>query len=417
VIRQLTVAVRRKQPNASHAVVTVPGCYDQLHRISTITACSIAGLEVMQLLDKPLAAALARVEIDSRLALASGKRDYRRTLLVVMLNGGACEAAVIRADLTGVQTLSLVGDWKRGILRWHDRATKRLAELVEEKLGLSARENLNLASQLQRTMERAMERLRHAATVPFLVDTAKGCYENAIHRDRIGEWVGDLEGDCEAFARESMRRANLEPDHIDSLLLIGDVRWLPGIQQQLRQLIRHDADVVAIRASDLARGAALQARYMMPPIDPMAPTAHGATSYDLGLIVQEDKSPMPSPRILVPKDSRLGYQVSRTLRFTREGRRQPILQWVEGSRMGGNTWHRLSQVDLQTCFVGRTTADPVQLRVDVDESGVWSGALTWLAGNKQLAIPPLGDPVMDAVSMRQWRDWLESIMLCNTDVT
>jgi hypothetical protein len=70
---------------------------------------------------------------------------------------------------------------------------------------------------------------------------------------------------------------------------------------------------------------------------------------------------------------------------------------------------------LQTCFEGRTTADPIQLRAEIDESGIWNGSLTWLAGNKQLALPPLAEPIMDSVSMRHWHDWLESIMLCNME--
>lgn len=414
VIRHLAVAARYKQPNASHAVVTIPGCYDQMHRISTRTACSIAGIEVLQLLEKPLAAALAHVEIESRLARARGNEDYEKTMLVVMLNGSACEAAVVHADVHGVQKLSNVGDWKRGTLRWQDRAAKRLAALIERQFGINARENLGLASQVQRTMERAMERLRYAAVVPFIVDMPKGRYENAIHRDSIQEWVDDLAEDSIKFSTESLRRANLEPSAIDSLLLIGDVRWLPMIQQQLKVLVRPNAEVVAITSADLARGAALQARYLMPPVDPRAPTARSAASYDLGMIVQDLRN-TPPPKVLVTKDSPIPFQMSRTLRFTREGQRQPVLQWVEGSRLGANTWHRLSQVDLQSCFEGRTTADPIQLRVEVDESGIWNGSLTWLAGNKQLMLPPLGDPVMDSISIRQWRDWLESIMLCNME--
>jgi serine/threonine protein kinase len=416
VIRQLTVAARVKEPNASHAVITVPGCYDQMHRISTRTACVIAGIEVLQLLDKPLAAALAHVEIESRLAVAKGKHDYQKNMLVVMLSGSACEAAIVRVDTQRTQTLALAGDWKRGMMRWCDRATKRLAGLIETQFGISARENINLASQLQRTMERAIERLQHQVVVPFAVELPKGRFENALDRNRIAEWVGDLEGDCETFAKEVIQRANIPADTIDTLLLIGDVRWFPTIQQRLKKLVSASANVVPMGSADLARGAAIQARYLMPPVDTMAPAANGATTYDLGMIVQEEVGNQHPPKILIPRDTPAGYQVSRTLRFSKEGKQQPVLQFVEGTRLGSSTWSRLSKIDLQTCFEGRTTADPIQLRVEVAPSGLWDASLTWLAGNKQLAIPPLGEPVMDSVSMRQWRDWLESLMLCNMEL-
>jgi serine/threonine protein kinase len=416
VIRQLAVSARRKQPNASHAVVTIPGCYDQMHRISTKAACEIAGVEVLQLLDKPLAAALAHVEIESRLAQARGDQAYQRNMLVVMIGGSACEAAVIRADTMRTQTLSLVGDWKRGMLRWHDRATKRLAGLIEKQYGFSARDNLSLASQLQRTMERAIEKLQQTPIVPFAVDLPKGRFESALRRDSIQQWVEDLAGDCTIYANEAIKRSGIDPHEIDTVLMIGDVRWLTNIQDQLKGLVKPGANLVPMGSADLARGAAIQARLLMPPIDPKAPSAHGATTYDLGIVIQEENGPTP-PKILIPKDTPFGYQVSKTLRFTREGRPQPTLQFIEGTRLGASTWNRLSQVDLQSCFEGRTTADPLQLRIEVDESGVWTGTVTWLAGNKQWVAPPLGEAVMDPVSKRQWRDWLESIMLCNMEMS
>lgn len=414
IIRQLAVSARCKLPNASHAVVTVPACYDQMHRLSTKTACSIAGVEVLQLLDKPLAATLAHVEIETRLAFAQGThKDYRKTILVCMLNGAACEASVVSVEGMTVRMLASVGDWKRGITRWHDRATKRLATEVEAKLGNAVREDLNTASRMQRTMERAFDRLRVSGNVPFIFEFQGGRIERSLDREKLSEWVGDLESDCHSFAKEAIERSKVDPAKIDSILLIGDVRWMPNIQRQLSALVGSHASIESLRSSDLARGAAIQARYLMPPIEPQAPIAMAATNYDIGVIIQEDENRISSPKVLIAKDTPTPAQSSRTLRFTREGKNQPQLQFVEGSRLGASTWNRLGQVDLQTCFQERTNSDPLQLRIDVDNSGIWSGSLTWLAGNKQTAIPQLTEPLMDVVSTKRWRDWLESLMLCN----
>ena len=414
IVRQLASAARHRLPNASHAVVTVPACYDQLHRLSTRTACSIAGVEVLQLLDKPLAATLAHVEIDSRLAQNSrGSDAYQKKFLVVMLNGTACEASMVSVDGLEVRMLASVGDWKRGTTRWHDRATKRLATQVETKLGNSAREDLNTASRLQRTMEKAFDRLRHSAVVPFVFEVSGGKVEGQLERERLHDWVGDLEGDCFGFAREAIERSKVDPQTIDSVLLIGDVRWMPGIQKQLKSLVGPNTLVTMLKSNDLARGAAIQARTQMPPMDPNSPVARAATSYDLGVIIQEDETRHSTPKILIARDTITPAQNSRTLRFSKDGKPQPQLQFVEGSRLGASHWSRLGCIDLKSCFMERQTSDPLQLRLDVDESGLWSGSLTWLAGNKQLPIPPLMEPLMDLVSMKRWRDWLESLMLCN----
>ena len=257
ILRKIVLQTRKQYPSASHAVVTVPGCYDQMHRHSTKMACSIAGLEVLQILDKPLAAALAHSEIETRLAQARGDANYLKKHLVVMLSGSACEASVVQVTPTRIQTLSLAGDWRRGTVRWHDVATKRLASLIEQKYGLSARENLGLASQLQRTMERAFERLRQSAKVPFLVDLQKGKFEGELDRDQLGFWVGDLVDDCEQFAKEAMARAKTEAGDIETLILMGDIRWLPMIQARITPLVHPKAKVVQMGSAELARGAAI----------------------------------------------------------------------------------------------------------------------------------------------------------------
>lgn len=414
VLRQLVNSARHQLPDVSHAVVTVPACYDQMHRLSTKTACSIAGVEVLQLLDKPLAATLAHVEMEVRLAQVAGtSSQYKKTLLVAMLNGTACEASVVSVDGLAVRMLSSVGDWKRGMTRWHDRATKQLATDVEANLGSSARDDLNIASRLQRTMEKSFDRLRHSATVPFVFETQAGKIEGQIDRERLGDWVGDLEDDCINFAREALERSKVDPKTIDSILLLGDVRWMPSIQRKLSQLVGSHAKMAMLKSNDLARGAAIQARNIMPPMDLLAPTAHAVSTYDLGVIIQEDVTRISQPKVLIGKDSATPAFSTRTLRFTRDGKEQPQLQFIEGSRLGASTWSRLGMIDLKNCFPGRLGSDPLQLRVDIDTSGVWSGSLIWLAGNKQTTISQLTEPLMDIVSSKRWRDWLESLMLCN----
>ena len=168
-----------------------------------------------------------------------------------------------------------------------------------------------------------------------------------------------------------------------------------------------------LKSGDLARGAAIQAKNIMPPMDPQSPVAHPATSYDLGVVIQEDANKMSQPKVLIAKDTLTPAISTRTLRFT-SGKEQPILQFVEGSRLGASTWNRLGAIDLKTCFPGRPETDPLQLRIDINPSGIWSGSLIWLAGNKQTPISQLTEPLMDIVSARRWRDWLESLLLCNT---
>ncbi len=210
-----------------------------------------------------------------------------------------------------------------------------------------------------------------------------------------------------------LERTNTDPKSIDSILLGGAANWIPAIRNEIQAIVGKHARVSEFSSADLARGAAVQSHYMMPPAKTGVPHAVSSASYDIGVIIQDESSQVPPPRVLINRDQSLPSHISKTLRFSKDGRRQPILQFVEGSRLNAFTWNRLGSVDLQQCFSNRASSDPLQLRVDIDESGLWSGTVAWPAGNDQIALAPLSVPLMDIVSIRQWRDWLESLMLCN----
>jgi eukaryotic-like serine/threonine-protein kinase len=415
VVRQMMVAARHELPNASHAVVTVPACYDQMHRLCTKVACSIAGVEILQLLDKPVAAALAHNEIEVRLAKGTGA-EIAKKHLVVMLNGAACESALVRVNGDEIQLHAAEGDWRRGFVRWHDRAAKKVAMLIEQKFGRNIRDDRQIASRIQRTLERAFEKLRFVSSVPFIVEVDGERFENKLDRDNLADWVDDLVFDCGNFTKRLLERTNTDPKSIDSILLGGAASWIPAIRSEIQAIVGKQARISDFSSADLARGAAVQSHYLMPPAKNDVPHAVSSASYDIGVIIQDESAQLPPPRVLISRDQPLPANLSKTLRFSKDGRRQPVLQFVEGSRINAFTWNRLGSVDLQHCFTNRAAADPLQLRVDIDESGLWSGTVAWPAGNDQIALSPLSVPLMDVVSIRQWRDWLESLMLCNGHV-
>ena len=140
ILQQLMTSARGTLPNTTHAVVTVPSCYDQMHRRAIQVACQIAGIELLQLLDKPLAVALAWADVQSKFSNQTESKP--RTLLVVHLGGTGMEASVIRAAGSVVQSLGSCGDWQLGSLLWQSQLTSFFAQQLQELTGKSIREDL-----------------------------------------------------------------------------------------------------------------------------------------------------------------------------------------------------------------------------------------------------------------------------------
>ncbi len=118
---------------------------------------------------------------------------------------------------------------------------------------------------------------------------------------------------------------------------------------------------------------------------------------------------------MIPRGTVLPTSLSKTLRFSSSSVPNPSLQFVEGTRHGALHWNRMGQVSVGDVFEGRPANDPMQLHLAIDASGIWTSDITWLAKNRSVSIPPLSGSTMDIVQIKQWKDWLETLMLVNIE--
>jgi eukaryotic-like serine/threonine-protein kinase len=437
-IRHMINMVDKEQAGTTHAVVTIPACYDQLHRRSVIYACKIAGIEVLQLLEKPLAATIAHVELRVGLktsqipskaastdktnsaytsATAETSKEIRpQHFLVCSLNGTGCEATVVRFSGRTVESIGTVGDWKRGLLRWHHRLAEHLAGWLLREHSLDIKGDLALASKLQRFVESCFEQLTTQGKIELIFETNAKRLPIRMSSQELMAIAGELKSDLARFATQAMQAAAVESNQIDEVLLIGDLLQFPAIRSTLSGLFPANVPCQMITQAQLAKGAAIQSQYLMPPGNTKCPYAEPASIYDLGLVIQHTSNHISSPKVLIPKITVLPASISKTLRFASTKESQPIIQFVESTRQGGHNWNRLATIDLSKCFSGRPVTDPLQLRLDLDSSGLWSGTATWLAKNATITLDSLTENSIDDPTIRRWREWVESLILCNLEV-
>jgi len=425
VIRHMVNMVEKEQAGITHAVVTIPACYDQLHRRSIIHACKIAGLEVLHLLEKPLAAAIAHVELRvglnaSKIAstttsnaksTATLKVDEPKHFLVCSLNGTGCEATVVRFSGRVVESMGSIGDWKRGLLRWHHRLAEHLSEWLLREHCLDVKGDLALASKLQRFVESCFEQLTAQGKIDLTLETNSQRFPIRMSSQELMTIMGELKNDLARFAAQAIKAAALDSNQIDEVLLIGNLLQFPAIRSTLSSLFQVDVPCHMITQAQLAKGAAIQSQYMMPPGNTNCPYAEGSSVYDFGLVVQHPSNHISTPKVLIPKRTSLPTSISKTVRFASSKESQPIIQFVESTRLGGQNWNRLATVDLTKSFSGRPATDPLQLRIDLDSSGLWSGTATWLAKNETITLISLTENLMEAATIRSWREWVESLIL------
>ncbi|TQM45205.1 Hsp70 family protein [Pseudonocardia cypriaca] len=240
------------------AVITVPAYFGDEERRATVLAGTYAGLDVVDVLSEPIAAALAYGfgRLDGSADLAKGRHE---TVLVYDLGGGTFDATVIELADRRIAVLAVEGDHQLGGADWDERIALHLSRRfctenpdAEDPLDDSAgSQALVLAA------ERAKHQLTDADSTDVLVahDGARSTVR--LTRAELDEMTApllrrtiDLTRSCLA---EAARRGVAR---VDRVLLVGGSSRMPAVAAGLRDELGlepqlHDPDLA------VARGAAL----------------------------------------------------------------------------------------------------------------------------------------------------------------
>lgn len=416
-IKRIADSARLSQRNLTHAVVTVPGCYDQLHRTAIATACQIAGLEVLQLLDKPVAAAIAFWETQQQLLSGGSDIDSDETgrLLVVSLGGAASEASVVELHGDVARARATVGDLRLGKMRWQNKLVEYFADLFMSRHGIDVRKDLTAASRIQRSAELAVDRLIAMPKIKLTIEVSGKSIEHELTRESFCKIMEPLIVQLRDITAACLEKAGCSPEGIHHLILTGDMMAIPLLQKMIQRLLPRNVPVQRLGQSDIARGAALQARHLLPPRDMTVPSGQMQSNYDIAVVRLAGRKALTQPFVLLPRGSELPATVSRRLRLESSGTiESEELQIVESTR-NGKDWHRLGSIGFARAFPNLKPTDPLQLRLELDSSGLLQGSVTWIDRQMSHPITATSTPSMDAETMRHWGNWLETLLMASDD--
>ncbi len=419
VLKQLLRYAASVSDSSSSAIVTVPSCYDQMHRRAIRNACRIAGIDLMQLIDKPLAAALSWLDVNYRLSGSAHhtSEPFSARLLVVHLGGTGLEASVVQVRDTVAQQVGVCGHWKLGAQRWQAKLAEQFAAELLRKTGKSIRDDVAAATRLQRTVELAVDRLASAHQVDVRFDWLDCKLQQTLTQEDFLAICPELSSALQQTIVKACAAAKTDLADVDQVLLAGSILHMKPVQALVKSLLPRRLPVSKIERSEFARGAAIQARHLgsLSTKDRVTPRALGCTAYDIALLAESKQGGKTTPRVLLEKAEGLPASSSHTVRARPVGRQetQPTLQLIESSSLGDSSWLKLGAVKPSELFPLRPADDPLQLRLEMDENGILESSLIWPAGNRQARIPSSSDPEMSDESLRAWRQWLETVMLCS----
>jgi molecular chaperone DnaK len=257
ILRKLVQDAEVQLGPVTQAVITVPAYFDDTRRKATMDAGRIAGLDVLDILDEPSAAALA-----SALQQSPGAElpaDGPRTVLVYDLGGGTFDVTLVKLGRKRFQTLAIEGDVRLGGKDWDDRLVNHVAELFRQQFSADPREDAQSLALLHAAAERAkrtLSKVEHAS-----VTCAHGGHKMTVPvtRAEFENLTRDLLLRTRLTAQHVVEEAGVTWDKVDKVLLVGGSTHMPMTARMLRELTGKEPDRSLAVSEVVARGAAVHA--------------------------------------------------------------------------------------------------------------------------------------------------------------
>ena len=256
VLRKLAEeATRYLGEEVTGAVITVPAYFNDSQRQATRDAGRIAGLDVKRILNEPTAASLA---------YGMEKREYE-TILVFDLGGGTFDVSILEVGDGVFEVKATSGDTQLGGNDFDQKIVDWLADQFLEQEGVDLRRNRQSLQRLTEAAEKAKIELSGVGVteinLPFITATEEGP-KHLDYRLSRGEFEGlcaDLVQRLRRPIKQALMDANLRPDQIDEVVLVGGSTRMPMVQQVVYSLIDREPNQGVNPDEVVAVGAAIQA--------------------------------------------------------------------------------------------------------------------------------------------------------------
>ncbi|QDS87854.1 Serine/threonine-protein kinase StkP [Rosistilla ulvae] len=384
--------------------VTVPACYDQARRRSTMQAAQVAGFDSIRLIDRPLAAAQSQL-IEEHAALPPPKPSEVCYWLVASVTGLAMEISVVRHVGGRLQLLSSVGDWNLGLLTWQQRVVDLAATDCLRRLRLDPRKELKDAVSLQLACEKALRQLsiKPQADLDFRLQGRAATV--TLKRATFGAACSDLLVHLNGMIGQALHDSGIDPTQLSNCLTVGMLTRMPQITEVLHGRIGSQVPIIAVDRPALAAGAASAVMGELPGQTHVFPAPHSCCSHDLGLLIRDGKRMRPRTVPVLTRSTKLPARKTRRLLQPQPGQR-PALTLIESAGWQGDAWRSLGNFHLPE----HSSETPLEAVLEVDANGLLKvGVHDPNTGHVQ-RVPPLPQPMIDEADLPTWRAWVDKTM-------
>ncbi len=243
--------------SVTQAVITVPAYFDDAQRTATQEAGTVAGLEVLRIINEPTAAALA-YGLDK-----AGDED--QTILVFDLGGGTFDVSVLEIGDGVFEVRSTHGDTSLGGDDWDEAVIDWLVTSFKNDHGVDLGADSMAGQRLKEAAEKAKIELSQVQqtqiNLPFITATDAGPLhlDYSLSRSKFEELTSDLLQRTRVPFEQAIKDAGLTKGEVDHVILVGGSTRMPAVAELVHELTGNEPNKTVNPDEVVAVGAAVQA--------------------------------------------------------------------------------------------------------------------------------------------------------------
>ena len=346
----------------SQAVITVPAYFNDSQRQATKDAGTIAGLEVLRIINEPTASSLAygldKTKIDASIAvfdLGGGTFD----ITILQMGDGVFEVKSTNGD-----TYLGGDDFDQEILDW------LIAEFRKET-GIDLANDRMALQRLRDAAERAKVELSSVLeteiNLPFITADASGPQHlvKNLSRARLEQLVAGLIDRTEGPCRQAISDSGISPSEIDDVIMVGGMTRMPAVQEKVQKLFGKEPSRSVNPDEAVALGAAIQA---------------GVLSGEVGDIVLLDVTPLTLGletlgsvmTTLIPRNTTIPTKKNEAFTTAADSQTTVDIHVLQGERSMAGDNKSIGRFMLDGLLPAPRGVPQIEVTFDIDANGILS---------------------------------------------
>jgi molecular chaperone DnaK len=359
------------------AVITVPAYFNDSQRQATKNAGTIAGLEVLRIINEPTAAALA---------YGLDKKGAEETILVFDLGGGTFDVSILEVGDGVFEVKSTSGDSHLGGDDFDRKIVDWMVQEFKSSNGIDLKADKQALQRLTEAAEKAKIEVSTLSetniSLPFITADQSGPkhLEIKLTRAKFEELSHDLFNRIKAPVEQALRDANISTSQINEVVLVGGSTRIPAVQKLIKDMTGGKEPNQSVNPDEVvAIGAAIQAGVLAGDVKDVV--LLDVTPLTLGI---ETKGGVSTP--LIERNTTIPSRKSEIFSTAESNQTSVEIHVLQGERPMARDNKSLGKFQLSGIPPAPAGIPQVEVTFDIDANGILSVTAKEKASGKEQKI-------------------------------